>query len=196
VCGRVWHQGVAESTVPERQRVCLALLERVRCQHLLFALLVPVWLAPPHEGQHAEHSEGLCLHPGSAYTPALLTPRLCLHPGSAYTPALLTPRLCFLLPREAAAAVAAAKAVAEAAAAAERLRLEEVLAALATRMQSDALMMQQVQSQLGVPPAAPARHPETVTHLGHLSALATMSSMTSGLRQVRSASPRGRAPGG
>jgi hypothetical protein len=116
--------------------------------------------------------------------------------GSAYTPALLTPRLCFLLPREAAAAVAAAKAVAEAAAAAERLRLEEVLAALATRMQSDALMMQQVQSQLGVPPAAPARHPETVTHLGHLSALATMSSMTSGLRQVRSASPRGRAPGG
>jgi hypothetical protein len=34
------------------------------------------------------------------------------------------------------------------------------MAALALRMQSDALRMQQVQAQLGVPPPAPAPHPE------------------------------------
>jgi hypothetical protein len=45
---------------------------------------------------------------------------------------------------------------AEAEAAAERLRMEERLAALALRMQRDALEVQQMQAQLGVPPAAPA----------------------------------------
>ena len=52
-----------------------------------------------------------------------------------------------------------------AAAAAERLRLEEEMAALTLsvqsntlRLQGDALRMQQVQAQLGVPPAAPAPH--------------------------------------
>ena len=58
-------------------------------------------------------------------------------------------------------------AAAEAVKAAERLRLEEELAALtlsaqsdALRMRSGALRMQQVQAQLGVPPAAPAPHPD------------------------------------
>ena len=51
------------------------------------------------------------------------------------------------------ARVAAEAAAAEAA---ERLRLEQELAALTLRAQSDALRMQQVQAQLGVPPAAPA----------------------------------------
>jgi hypothetical protein len=50
---------------------------------------------------------------------------------------------------EEAAAAAAVKAVAEAAEAAERLRMEEELAALTLRTQ-------QLQAQLGVPPAAPA----------------------------------------
>ena len=44
--------------------------------------------------------------------------------------------------------------------AAERLRLEQELAALTLRAQSDALRMQQVQAQLGVSPAAPAPHPD------------------------------------
>ena len=63
---------------------------------------------------------------------------------------------------EEAAEVAAAAAAVEAA---ERLRLEEELAALALSVQSDtlrarsnALRMQQVQAQLGVPSATPAPH--------------------------------------
>jgi hypothetical protein len=66
-----------------------------------------------------------------------------------------------------AAEEAAAAAVVEAA---ERLRLEEEMAALTLsaqsdalnmqRMQRDALRLQQVQAQLGVPPAAPAPHPD------------------------------------
>ena len=52
-------------------------------------------------------------------------------------------------------AAAAVKAAAAAAAAAERLQMEEDLAALTLRMQSDALMAQQMQAQLGVPPATP-----------------------------------------
>jgi protein neuralized len=39
------------------------------------------------------------------------------------------------------------------------LRLEEEVAVIATRMQGDALRMQQVQAQLGVPPASPAPNP-------------------------------------
>jgi hypothetical protein len=65
---------------------------------------------------------------------------------------------------EAAAAAAvktAAVAAAAAAAEAERRRLEEHVAALTLRMQSDALQLQQAQAQLGVPPAAPAPHPDT-----------------------------------
>jgi hypothetical protein len=71
--------------------------------------------------------------------------------------------------RARAAAEAAAEAAAAAAAveAAERLRLEEEVAVLtlrmqgdALRMQSDALRLQQAQAQLGVPPAAPAPHPD------------------------------------
>jgi hypothetical protein len=57
---------------------------------------------------------------------------------------------------EEAAAAAALKAAAQAEAAAERLRVEEEVAALAVRMQSDALRMQQMRAQLGVPLAAPA----------------------------------------
>jgi hypothetical protein len=53
----------------------------------------------------------------------------------------------------AAAEKAAAAAAVEAVAAAERLRLEEEMSSLALRMQ-------QVQAQLGVPPAAPAPHPD------------------------------------
>jgi hypothetical protein len=63
-----------------------------------------------------------------------------------------------------AAEEAAVKAAAEAT---ERLRLEEDLAALTLRMQSDAQRMrtdalraQQMQVQLGVPPAAPAPRPD------------------------------------
>jgi ankyrin repeat protein/uncharacterized protein YjgD (DUF1641 family) len=56
---------------------------------------------------------------------------------------------------EKAATAAAAKAAAELAAAAERQQLEERLAALTLGMQRDALEVQQVQAQLGVPPAAP-----------------------------------------
>jgi hypothetical protein len=62
---------------------------------------------------------------------------------------------------EQAEAAAAVKAAAEVEAAAERLRVEEQMAALAVRMQSDALMMQQMRAQVGssvVPPAAP--HPD------------------------------------
>jgi hypothetical protein len=62
---------------------------------------------------------------------------------------------------EEAAAAAAVKAAAAVEAAAERLRVEEQMAALAVRMQSDALMMQQMRAQVGssvVPPAAP--HPD------------------------------------
>jgi hypothetical protein len=61
---------------------------------------------------------------------------------------------------EEAAAAAAVKAAAEAEAAGERLRMEEELAALTVRMQTDALRAQQVQAQLGVPQAAPASHPD------------------------------------
>jgi hypothetical protein len=53
--------------------------------------------------------------------------------------------------------VAAEAAAAEAV---ERQRLEGVVEALATRMQSDALQLQEAQAQLGVPPAAPAPHPD------------------------------------
>jgi hypothetical protein len=59
---------------------------------------------------------------------------------------------------EVAAAAAAAAAVATAEAAAERLQDEEDLAAVTLRMQSDALLAQQMQARLGVPPAAP--HPD------------------------------------
>jgi hypothetical protein len=65
----------------------------------------------------------------------------------------------------AAAAVEEAAAVAEVAA--ERLQLEEAAAALTLRMQGDALRMQnnalrlqEMHAQLGVPPAAPAPHPD------------------------------------
>jgi hypothetical protein len=54
---------------------------------------------------------------------------------------------------EAAVAAAAVEAAAKAAAAAGRLQLEEQMAALALRMQ-------EAQAQLGVPPAAPAPHPD------------------------------------
>jgi len=57
---------------------------------------------------------------------------------------------------EAAAAKAAVEAVAEAAEAAKRQKMEQDLAALTLRMQNDALLAQQMQAQLGVPPAAPA----------------------------------------
>jgi hypothetical protein len=61
---------------------------------------------------------------------------------------------------EEAAAAAAVKAAAAEEAAGERLQKEEELAALTLRMQTDALRAQQVQAQLGVPPAAPAPHPD------------------------------------
>jgi hypothetical protein len=60
--------------------------------------------------------------------------------------------------RAKAAAEAAAAAAVEAAA--ERLRLEQEMAALTLSVQSDALRLQQVQAQLGVPPAAPAPQAE------------------------------------
>jgi hypothetical protein len=56
---------------------------------------------------------------------------------------------------EKAAAAAAVKAVAEAAEAAKRQQMEQDLAALTLRAQADALRIQQMQAQLGVPPAAP-----------------------------------------
>jgi hypothetical protein len=59
---------------------------------------------------------------------------------------------------EEAAAAAAVEAVAKAAAAAERLQMEQDLAAATLRMQAEALLVQQ--AQLGVPPAAPAPHPD------------------------------------
>ena len=68
---------------------------------------------------------------------------------------------------EEAAAKAAVEAVAEAAEAAKRQKMEQDLAALTLRMQNDArrmrndaLLAQQMQAQLGVPPAAPAPHPD------------------------------------
>jgi hypothetical protein len=68
---------------------------------------------------------------------------------------------------EAAAAVKAVKAVEAVAEAAERLQMEEDLAALTLRMQSDALRVQsdrlrvqQIQARLGVPPAATAPQAE------------------------------------
>jgi hypothetical protein len=61
---------------------------------------------------------------------------------------------------EEAAAAAAVSAAAEVVAAAVRLRLEQELAALTMTAQSSALRIQQVQAQLGVPPAAPAPHPD------------------------------------
>jgi hypothetical protein len=54
----------------------------------------------------------------------------------------------------------AAAAAAAATAAAERLRLEQELAALTLSVQSETLRLQQVQAQLGVSPAAPARQAE------------------------------------
>jgi hypothetical protein len=56
---------------------------------------------------------------------------------------------------EEAAAAAAVKAVSEAAEAAERLQIEQEMAALALTVRSDALMLQEMHAQLGVPPAAP-----------------------------------------
>jgi hypothetical protein len=61
---------------------------------------------------------------------------------------------------EAAAVKAAAVAVAEAAEAAELLQIEEDLAALTLRMQTDAMRAQQMLARLGVPPAATAHHPD------------------------------------
>jgi hypothetical protein len=68
---------------------------------------------------------------------------------------------------ERARAAAEAAAAAAAVAAVERLKMEEEMAALALTVQSDtlrvrsnALRIQQVQAQLGVPPAAPAPHPD------------------------------------
>ena len=61
---------------------------------------------------------------------------------------------------EEAGAAAAVEAVAKAEAAAERLQMEQDLAAATLRMQTDALLVQQMQAQLGVPPAAPAPHPD------------------------------------
>jgi hypothetical protein len=58
------------------------------------------------------------------------------------------------------ASAASAKAATEEAAAAERLQMEKEMAALAVTVQSDALRLQQMQAQLGVPPAAPAPHPD------------------------------------
>jgi hypothetical protein len=60
---------------------------------------------------------------------------------------------------EEAEAAAVVKAAAEVEAAAERVKMEEEMAVLAMTMQSGALRMQQMQAQLGVPPAAPAPHP-------------------------------------
>ena len=75
---------------------------------------------------------------------------------------------------ERARAAAAEAAAAAAVKAAEKLRMEEEVAALtltvqsdtlrqqseARRLQSDALRLRQMQAQLGVPPAAPAPHPD------------------------------------
>jgi hypothetical protein len=58
--------------------------------------------------------------------------------------------------RVAAEAAAAAAAVE----AAERLQTEQELAALALSVQSDRMRVLQMQAQLGVPPAAPAPHPD------------------------------------
>jgi hypothetical protein len=60
----------------------------------------------------------------------------------------------------AAEAAAEVEAVAEAVAAVERLQMEQDLAAATLRMQTEALLVQQMQAQLGVPPAAPAPHPD------------------------------------
>jgi hypothetical protein len=59
---------------------------------------------------------------------------------------------------EAAAAAVAVKAAKEAVEAAVRLRLEEEMAALTLSVQCETLRLQQIQAQLGVPPAAPAPH--------------------------------------
>jgi hypothetical protein len=68
---------------------------------------------------------------------------------------------------ERARAAAVEAAAAAAVKAAERLRMEEELAALTLRMETrrnegaaDALRAHQMQAQLGVPPAAPAPHPD------------------------------------
>jgi hypothetical protein len=64
---------------------------------------------------------------------------------------------------EKAEAAAAVKAAAEAAAAAERLQMEEDVAAITLRMQSDALRLQEARQRLGssvFPPSVPAPHPD------------------------------------
>jgi hypothetical protein len=62
---------------------------------------------------------------------------------------------------EEAEVAAVVKAAAEVESAAERLKMEEEMAALALSVQSDARRLQQMQAQLGVPPAAPAPHPDS-----------------------------------
>jgi hypothetical protein len=62
---------------------------------------------------------------------------------------------------EEAKAAAVVEAAAEVEAAVERLKMEEEMAALALSVQSDALRLQHMQAQLGVPPAAPAPHPDS-----------------------------------
>jgi hypothetical protein len=61
---------------------------------------------------------------------------------------------------EAAEAAAVVEAAAKVEAAAERLQMEEDLAVLTLSVQSETLRMQAMQAQLGVPPAAPAPHPD------------------------------------
>ena len=63
---------------------------------------------------------------------------------------------------EKAEAAAVVKAAAETAAAAERLRVEEELAVLTRRMQSDALRVQQMHAQLGSSVVPPADAAETM----------------------------------
>ena len=63
---------------------------------------------------------------------------------------------------EKAEAAAVVKAAAETAAAAERLRVEEELAVLTRRMQSDALRVQQMHAQLGSSVVPPADAEETM----------------------------------
>jgi nucleoid-associated protein YgaU len=61
---------------------------------------------------------------------------------------------------EEAAAAAAVEAATKAAAEAERLRLEEEVAAITLRVQSDMILLQQVQAQLGSSVVPPSPHRE------------------------------------